>query len=568
MGMVYSLTEMQPPTDVTAVAIDGGSLEPDTTYYYRLFTWKPGVFVLSACSPEVSATTTDAKRSIQLDFTATVSSNKVYFVLRTTTSGDYACSAPHAFTESTGGQSRRLIYWENVTQIVDDGSYSLNYHPYYPDGHPEIKIYADSDGETVTLEDIYQADKTNGWGLVSKGGNEMDESVTNSWQGNNQTGTYIVNADLRFGVSGNHNYTFRMKEENLVVYGIFDTDSQTYITWHFGTRSGTDVAAGPIITIFNPNGTLRKPNNDGGWWPYNTLQAIKKWYGVTLRQGNQSVRMPWGGGNNYLYETASDEFYKCHFAGYVQWRSTAAATYTRCLWHYRELTRTDITYDHNIFYGYQGIEYGALGYRLAGAAIELDSPTTQDSISDLYWGYHTSETDRVHVIIDGTFQSHGQTDNDPYHYILYRLANSIHLFMRFKFRLSLKVVDVNKQPIIGASVKIVDLEENEVSGSPFTTDSNGDISTTILDGRKLRIKWGEPTEWGYSTTSQGYEDTLVAAGDILERTYYTPHTITISKAGYITKRIKLDMDRKREQVVVLEKVKDLNFSRKAKIITQ
>ena len=49
---------------------------------------------------------------------------------------------------------------------------------------------------------------------------------------------------------------------------------------------------------------------------------------------------------------------------------------------------------------------------------------------------------------------------------------------------------------------------------------------------------------------------------------YTPHTVTISKSGYQTKTIKYTMDRKREEIEVLEQVKDYNFSRRGKVISQ
>jgi hypothetical protein len=112
----------------------------------------------------------------------------------------------------------------------------------------------------------------------------------------------------------------------------------------------------------------------------------------------------------------------------------------------------------------------------------------------------------------------------------------------------LKVTNGNFEAISGASVVIIDYTGATILDT--TTDVNGEITGLYLDERVYESSGG----WDESSP--------------LINNAKTPHTVTISKSGYITKTIKYTMDRKREEVEVLEKVKDLNFSKKGRFITQ
>jgi len=94
---------------------------------------------------------------------------------------------------------------------------------------------------------------------------------------------------------------------------------------------------------------------------------------------------------------------------------------------------------------------------------------------------------------------------------------------------NLRVIDVNGSPISGASVVMTDKNGNEVFSD--TTDANGDISEQI-------VTWYKGS-WTPGVREISWEN-------------FTPHTVTISKTGYKTKVIKYTMDRKREEVEVLE----------------
>ena len=99
-----------------------------------------------------------------------------------------------------------------------------------------------------------------------------------------------------------------------------------------------------------------------------------------------------------------------------------------------------------------------------------------------------------------------------------------------QFTFDLKVVDNNNNPIDGATVTI-DYQDGLGQAFSGTTDANGDITQQNLTYYKVFMEKNE--------------------SDIT--TYYgNPVTVTISKTGYKTRVIKYTMDRKREEIEVLE----------------
>lgn len=102
-----------------------------------------------------------------------------------------------------------------------------------------------------------------------------------------------------------------------------------------------------------------------------------------------------------------------------------------------------------------------------------------------------------------------------------------------QFGLSLKIIDSNGNGISGVSVVIKDVNGAQVAS--VTTDDNGDIATQYLTHTK-----------SYDNSP----DYFWGIANIVE--YYTPHTVTISKAGYKTRTIQYTMDRKREEIEMIE----------------
>lgn len=104
--------------------------------------------------------------------------------------------------------------------------------------------------------------------------------------------------------------------------------------------------------------------------------------------------------------------------------------------------------------------------------------------------------------------------------------------MNLRQQLDLKVIDTDGNAISGASIVIKDNTDSVFYSG--TTDANGDMTT----------QYPIQTYYERTISGEGTPDVQIT---------YTPHTITISKTGYQTKTMVLTMDRKREEVVVLEK---------------
>jgi len=122
-----------------------------------------------------------------------------------------------------------------------------------------------------------------------------------------------------------------------------------------------------------------------------------------------------------------------------------------------------------------------------------------------------------------------------------------------EYSLGLTVVDVTGEPISGATVTVVDKNGDAVTGSPFTTDANGEIDAGDLLQYEIKHKVGSGTGSGSNYTDE---------------TLFTPHTVTITKTSFKTKVVKLTMDRRREEIETLEQVLNLNFSKRVKMRTQ
>ncbi len=98
----------------------------------------------------------------------------------------------------------------------------------------------------------------------------------------------------------------------------------------------------------------------------------------------------------------------------------------------------------------------------------------------------------------------------------------------FYHNLDLTVVDRDGVEIAGATVTIRDKNDDEVDGSPFTTDGDGNVVTDI----KVSKHWGSGTPPAHSET-------------------YSPHTVIISKDGYKTITRKYTLSEKTTQLETL-----------------
>jgi len=121
-----------------------------------------------------------------------------------------------------------------------------------------------------------------------------------------------------------------------------------------------------------------------------------------------------------------------------------------------------------------------------------------------------------------------------------------------QYTFDLKLLNEQGNPIENATVKIVDTEGSTVA--TITTDASGDIAQQTITYKQYT---------GGTLKSSGYHQYL--ADDV---TTLTPHTVTISKSGYLTKKVKYTLTTKTTEIETLEKMKDLNFSDNIMLRTQ
>jgi len=163
----------------------------------------------------------------------------------------------------------------------------------------------------------------------------------------------------------------------------------------------------------------------------------------------------------------------------------------------------------------------------------------------------------THIIFDNLQAPYSDVSN-PAKYLTYSALNN-DIYVAYAFKLT--VIDSNGNPIQGVTVTIQNEQNTQNYGfnyttgadnsGPLTTDANGEISQIVLIHYKH-----------YNSTRTGYWKLCDTTVD------YGKSTITISKPGYQTKTLKLTMDRKREEIEVLEKVLDMNLSKHAYLANQ
>lgn len=151
MAKSYSLTELAAPTGVSATPDSGGSLEASTTYYYKVVALDSNsINVESPPSAEFSATTDATNKTIDLSWSAVTGATR-YVVFRTTTSGDYDVDEKHW----VGGYLSTNSYSDDGTGSTDEWFISEAGLPYFEcDGGAE--------DDRITLDDIYNWMNTNG----------------------------------------------------------------------------------------------------------------------------------------------------------------------------------------------------------------------------------------------------------------------------------------------------------------------------------------------------------------------------------------------------------------------
>ena len=174
----YSFVDISQPTNCTGTAVAGGTLSASTTYYYRIIPVKyVGTLTGSnyywqgkgKASAEFSATTTTTNKSIQIQFNMPVGEAGSYRIFRMTSSGQHNTSVVEPLKYSPDDATFNVA---GTVTFIDTGyvTYGNQYIETKNDAHGILTLSGSTSSDKFCIEDLYQADLTNGWGVIDKMG--------------------------------------------------------------------------------------------------------------------------------------------------------------------------------------------------------------------------------------------------------------------------------------------------------------------------------------------------------------------------------------------------------------
>lgn len=161
MSKLYGIVTLSDPSGLTATLVEGGSLSPNTTYYYKIVHAKAFIsscFTWSKRSETVSITTTDTHRSVKLDWNDPGSGIQTLFLRNTS---DYFGDDIDCCIGSASGNHVPSYVTSPTTTFTDTGAYGVDGTIDWKTGCPTIWCYATA-GETITMANIYDYDVSQG----------------------------------------------------------------------------------------------------------------------------------------------------------------------------------------------------------------------------------------------------------------------------------------------------------------------------------------------------------------------------------------------------------------------
>lgn len=475
---------------------DGGSLLASTTYYFRVVATPQASYAEiadnhSAASVEGTFTTDTIQKQVAITWGAITGANG-YWVYLTTTPGVYSLLRK---VGTLGGYSTA------TNSITLDGSQSMT--------SPE-QLFASSQTMPGTL------DKEAGKILISFTGAT--------------TLLDIYNAIIAAGYTGNCSYDG----------GTFILIGSIYIT---GTTAGALTEKNKVLVFLD--GGLKNTNSNCTLTFGSYISATLYGYdGCTFYVMRRGIRFAGGSLNTYLYGCM---FKNLGFGLASEANVLCGDTYVLRDQLTLNFSGAFIYPAYDDFYGSSDIVALQTAYMTTGGAC---TSIIRPILKNAYLFDYVSTNTQTLTVSDGVMYGEGydirsgRSLDDKTIFLNCTFPERSDLIpiiswdlagyrgaKQFWFTLALKVVDVNGVGLSGASIVIKDVLGSPVAGSPFTTNATGDISTNLYG---YRMTWS-----GGGTTSS-------------TKTDQTPHTVTISKSGYITKKIKYTMDRKRDEIETLE----------------
>lgn len=528
MAKTIGLYSLAAPTNLALSLVDGGSLAPNTTYYYQILACqsKFGSVVFSPRTATVSITTSDTKKSIKLDWTAipgyspTGAENNSYHILRNTSDSFLDVERVLMMEGSSDSVSKRVTTNTFTDTGVDDVDH---YFPNFKGGLPTIYVTTGAN-EWVSMYDIYLADIAGSWGgrvlpavntaFVDYG---SDKITGGNWYS-------VANIAIGYDSAGAAaTGYFSHLAGAITVWGAMSSSASAYVKW--GLLANTEDA--------NPN--LRSfLITYGAYFQSGTLNGVLSLYGLSNTIGGYGFLSDYFQYNNNGYNTpvlnpsVGSVIYDCDFPFVLETKGTATNKGCR-------------------FGGirFASVNHSPVGAKMsAGEGLGLRHTTGQTVVEpkityaqqDIIWG-----TNLTQIVIDGTFLSHNRTDNQPWMHLGYTVTGGGTL--TFKNTLKLHVKDNLGANLSGAAIVIKNFAGTTVSSGSTGADGKYDAGALIN-----RILTGVSGNYGAAL-----EDTHVASGYIT-RVLSNPHTLTITKAGYQDYRDVITIDRKMDLEVAMKRI--------------
>ncbi|MEA3430195.1 MAG: hypothetical protein U9R08_02900 [Nanoarchaeota archaeon] len=619
MANTITLKEIPAPANPSATLVAGGSLVDGTTYYYRVVGYGPstghyggnsGKFWWSIPCTEVSATCDAVNKSIKL-YWDDPGDCVAYMIYRTTVSGDYAFTSAHlvkANASSSVMYAAREGYEATASgagwEWTDDGTKTLTTAPLMTDGVPCFEV-KNLDTDELTPEDLYDWAVTNGKTYIF----QLIETVT----GAGAIGLKMT-ASMRTPepVNTTNRVTFVIPERFVFIqiwgkhwfmnYSHIKTGNNTT----FPTRGGIWIMAGGHYCGCYGSVTMYEAMFCGSAVPTYDLLFLNRSHGMHL--------YPQTGYTATLYDTIYDPETLGRITGSGEYDFKNVCLYpgsTEGFGPYNIIALDKIT-----------VKY-VLGWHYAVRQAKITN-------SDFVYGwtydvnsYNYNNNDKQSFLDNCTFPSGGAPTNRAY------VRGGIYtswIWLYERYPLDLTIVDRNGDAIQGATVElregddtVIWQDEGEYVNSTITTTTtdwtvsdgtaftvgkyyrivNEIIKVTAINGNVLTVTraqkgttarpysagmWMFFEEEELTTDANGETDRIwmykrswkvdqSAYGSIQwvvpdVHKNYTLLTLTVKKSGYITETLKFDPFGEKDYRIVLNKVLDINTSKRIKIITQ
>ena len=498
-----------------------GILIANTIYYYKVFGMvvtgaSSGYPLRSVPSDEASGTTTTIKRSLKVEWANSVSTEK-YYIMRTPTSEDYKIStvntgiytsASEIDNEAQSVNCGYFIYYDIETESRDYTTdigiplfarsntattiiSSYVSFAYFDKARGSITVSGGTELTPAKFEDIYDADQLNGWDTFLMG--HIKWANYNIWT----CYDHIAIEDY-----------FADSFVTLYTSGFFTTLNCTSTV--FGELESTGTTLGGIRLIYANSAVNSPPLRFKNTIFYNSMINDDS-------RNDRSISRNYTGLYFYddceIYDSAIQNELKIDvmkFEGENIISDNLRIVNSRYGFEILDTSIDTATITDLQIYGEYGLSTRSWADGLSIAYRDFEMIDNAKVIwnwpgSEYVVGYSTTFN-----LIDFTFTNSDIMDSDL------ALESSINIYDS----LALLVTDSGGVALSSTSVVIKDVNGDEISGSPFTTDINGKINPDIL--KSVYTTSGDTP--GVSSNTYAVD----------QEACYHPYTIIIERDSYQT----------------------------------